>query len=137
MSDKLFDWNKILNFFGLEAENDNPPENNEITSNKSKVVSINKKKKYKVLFYNPDTFEIAKSITDNLKNNNVVIVNLENNKKELSQRILDFLSGAIYALNGHTQKIGKEVFIFTPNNIKIDGKEIKNDLKNKYFSNNS
>lgn len=137
MSEKNFDWNKILKFFGLEGENDNPPENSEITDKKNKVVSINKKKKYKVLFYNPDSFEMAKTITDNLKNNNIVIVNLENKNKDLSQRILDFLSGVIYALNGHTQKVGKEVFIFTPNNIKIDGKKLKNDLKSKYFSNNS
>ncbi|MGM0409932.1 MAG: cell division protein SepF [Bacillota bacterium] len=137
MSEKIFDWNKILKFFGLEGENDNPPENSEITDKKNKVVSINKKKKYKVLFYNPDSFEMAKTITDNLKNNNIVIVNLENKNKDLSQRILDFLSGVIYALNGHTQKVGKEVFIFTPNNIKIDGKELKKDLKSKYFSNNS
>ncbi len=134
MDDKLIKWNKILDFFGLQEENNNPPENKNISRKKDKVVSINRKQKYKVLFYNPESFEAAKNIVDNLKDRNAVIVNLEDNERKLSQRILDFISGAIYGLNGNTQKIGKEVFIFTPSNIKIDGQELQNNIRDELLS---
>lgn len=134
MSEKIIKWNKILEFFGLEKENENPPKNEQISKSSDKVVSINRKKEYKVLFYRPNKFEEAKSVVKNLKDHNVVIVNLENSKKELSQKILDFVSGAVYGLNGNTHKIGKNVFIFAPKNIEIDGKKLKDSMKNKFIT---
>ena len=133
MEELKFTWEKILNFFGLNDENDNPPENN-VKRKKDKVVSINRNQEYKVLYHNPDSFEDAKTIVNNLKDRKAVIVNLEDNDLKLSRRILDFLSGAIFGLNGNTQKIGKEVFIFTPSNIKIDGKELKEGIRNELLS---
>jgi len=134
MSEKLIDWDKILEIFGLENENNEPPENNKINKNSDKVVSINKKKEYKVLFYKPEEFEEAKNIVKNLKNNNVVIINLENSEKRLSQKILDFISGAVYSLNANTHKVGKGVFLFSPTNIKIDGQQLSGNMKNNFLS---
>ena len=134
MSEKLIDWDKILEIFGLENENNEPPENNKINKNSDKVVSINKKKEYKVLFYKPEEFEEAKNIVKNLKNNNVVIINLENSEKRLSQKILDFISGAVYSLNANTHKVGKGVFLFSPTNIKIDGQHLSGNMKNNFLS---
>lgn len=134
MSDKLIEWNKILEFFGLEKEAEKPPEEKTISKNSDKVVSINRKKEYKVLFYNPNKFEESKNIVKSLKNNNVVIVNLENNKNELSQKILNFVSGAVYGLNANTHKIGKNVFLFAPKNIEINGKKLSDDMKNQFLS---
>lgn len=134
MSDKLIEWNKILEFFGLEKESEKPPEEKSITNNSDKVVSINRKKEYKVLFYNPSKFEEAKNIVKSLKNSNVVIVNLENNRKNLSQKILNFVSGAVYGLNANTHKIGKNVFLFAPKNIEINGEKLEENMKNKFLS---
>ena len=87
-----------------------------------------------MLFYNPNKFEESKNIVKSLKNNNVVIVNLENNKNELSQKILNFVSGAVYGLNANTHKIGKNVFLFAPKNIEINGKKLSDDMKNQFLS---
>lgn len=134
MSDKLIEWNKILDFFGLENGDENPPENQQVSKSSDKVVSINRKKEYKVLFYNPDEFEEAKNIVKSLKDHNVVIVNLENSAKELSQKILNFVSGAVYGLNANTHKIGKSVFLFAPKNVEIDGKKLQENMNNKFLS---
>ena len=134
MSEKFIKWNKILEFFGLEKEKEVPPKNKKISNNSDKVVSINRKKDYKVLFYNPEKYEEVKNIVKSLKNHNVVIVNLENSENELSQKILDFISGAVFGLNASTHKIGKNVFLFAPKDIKIEGENLKNNIKNKFLT---
>ena len=73
----------------------------------------------------PRSFEEAKGVTDNLKNRRPIIVNLEQAEAELAQRVVDFVSGATYALNGSMQKVGNGIFLFVPNNMDIssDAKE--------------
>lgn len=134
MVDKIIEWDKILDFFGLHEEDSNPPENIKRTEENDKVVSINCNQEYKVLLHNPESFEEAKDIVEELKDRKAVIINLEDNERQLARRILDFMSGAIYGLNGNTQKIGRGVFIFTPSNIKIDGEDLKADIRSELLS---
>jgi len=128
-------WNKILDFFGFNEINDsqNSPETEK---NNSKIVSLNRNKNrgennYKLIFYYPDSYEEGKKIADDLKNSSPVILNLEKLDKKEARQFIDFLSGVVYALNGKIKKVGSEVFLFTPNNIKISGEILNKKLKNK------
>lgn len=77
----------------------------------------------KMIVYHPVTYEDTQHIIDNVKNRKPVIVNMEDLEVETAQRILDFLSGAIYALNGTMSKISRGIFIVAPNNCDVIGNE--------------
>ena len=84
-------------------------------SRKSKVVNITSTTQFKVVVVQPETFEEAREIAENLKSNKPVIVNLEKLEKEQARRMVDFVSGASYALGGDIQKISNMIFLVTVN----------------------
>lgn len=141
---KLFD--KVIGIMGFsdeELEDDfiEEDEKEEVTREEARstsgrkgaqVVSIHTQKQIKVVVMEPASFEESQSIADQLKNRRPVIVNLENTDRNLAKRIVDFVSGATYALGGNMQKVGNGIFLFVPNNVDISG-EMKNDLKEKGF----
>lgn len=97
------------------------------TKDKSKLVSINTNVQMQVAIIVPESYEDAQEICDNIKENRAVVVNLENVEYEISQRIVDFLSGSCYALNGSIQKISNKIFIIAPENVDITG-DLKDEL---------
>ncbi len=74
----------------------------------------------RVMVMEPLTFEEVMGIADHLKRHRPVVLNLEDTAKEVAQRILDFLLGATYALDGGMHRISAGVFLFTPPNVQID-----------------
>jgi len=96
----------------------------------SPVVSIHSQKQMHVVVLEPTSFDEAQSIADQLRNRRPVIVNLENADRNLAKRVVDFISGATYALGGNMQKVGNGIFLFVPNNVDISG-EMREELKNK------
>ena len=96
-------------------------EKHEETSNKnsSNVVSIHTNKSMKIIVCEPESFDEVQALSSYLKNRKQVIANLEKTPPEISQRIIDFLSGATYSLEGQSQQIGKNIFLFTPSNIEV------------------
>lgn len=86
---------------------------------RNNLVSLQSTKTIKVMVCEPASFEEAQTIADNIKNRRQVILNLEHTPPEVCQRIIDFISGTTYALDGHTQKLGENIFLFAPNNVEI------------------
>lgn len=84
-----------------------------------KVVSHPKTGLYEVMVSEPKTFEESLEVVNNLRERKSIILNLHLLDAEQSQRVVDFVSGATHALDGHQQRIGEGVFIFTPNNVSI------------------
>ncbi|WP_241420962.1 cell division protein SepF [Candidatus Contubernalis alkaliaceticus] len=121
---KFFD--KILVFFGLAEEEVDHQEMASVvdsanpSNRKGKVVSLHTSKNLRVIVAEPKDFDEAQSIAENLKNKLPVVINLEGTELEISKRLIDFISGAAYALNANYQKISNHIFIFTPNNIDIN-----------------
>ncbi len=76
----------------------------------------------KLVLLEPRAFSETQQIADQLKNRNTVVVNLKRVTSEQAKRIIDFLSGTIYAIGGDLQKIGGGIFLCTPNNVKVNGK---------------
>lgn len=120
--------------FEEEESEQNVQEETRPTSRKNaQVVSIHTQKQVKVIVLEPASFEESQNIADQLKNRRPVIVNLETVDHNLAKRIVDFVSGATYALGGNMQKVGQGIFLFVPNNIDISG-ESHEKIKEKGFS---
>ena len=99
---------------------------------KGKVVNIHQSTYVKVVVYQALTYDDTQNIIDNLKSRKPVIVNLDSLETELAQRVLDFMSGAVYALDGTIQKVSRSIFVLVPSNVDIVG-NIPEDLKGKSF----
>ncbi len=76
----------------------------------------------KMILLEPRAYSEAQQIADHLKRRNTVVVNLKRVTSDQAKRIMDFLSGTIYAIKGNIQKIGSGIFLCTPNNINVQGK---------------
>ncbi len=84
----------------------------------------------KMILLEPRAYSEAQQIADHLKMRNTVVVNLKRVTSDQAKRIVDFLSGCVYAIGGDLQKIGGGIFLCTPNNINVQGK-ISNDTDDK------
>ncbi|MDQ2086620.1 cell division protein SepF [Herbivorax sp. ANBcel31] len=128
--------NKMLNFVGWETEDEEVEEIEEQEEleediekpqfikplNKkpqNKVVNIHSTSQFKVIVLQPENFDDAKDVCDHLKNKKPIVVNLGNVQKDVAQRIVDFLSGSIYGLDGNIQKVSNDIFIVAPHNVDI------------------
>lgn len=77
----------------------------------------------KVIVIEPKTFEDSATIVDQLRGMRPVLVNFESTDPREAARVVDFISGATYALDGHLEKVGKDIFMCVPSNITIDHSE--------------
>lgn len=89
----------------------------------------------KLVLLEPRAFSETQQIADQLKSRNTVVVNLKRVTGEQAKRIVDFLSGTIYAIGGDLQKVGGGIFLCTPNNVKVNGK-ITDDTEGKDIHDN-
>ncbi len=89
----------------------------------------------KLVLLEPRAFSEAQQIADQLKSRNTVVVNLKRVTSDQAKRIVDFLSGTIYAIGGSLQKVGGGIFLCTPNNVKVNGK-ITDDNEGKELHDN-
>ena len=89
----------------------------------------------KMILLEPRAYSESQQIADHLKKRNTVVVNLKRVTPEQAKRIVDFLSGTIYAIGGDLQKIGGGIFLCTPNNVSVQGK-ITNDTEGKGIHDN-
>ena len=88
---------------------------------RNKVVNIAATTQLKVVLVKPERFEDASTIADHLNNKRTVVLNLESTNKEVSRRLVDFLSGVAYANNGQIKRVANSTFIITPYNVDIMG----------------
>ncbi len=141
MSDQSY-WSSIMEFFGFEnSENEDNvgPEASDLPAGEDedengRVINLSRTDDVQLVVHNPDSFEGVREIADDLKNSRAVILNLEKRDKTLARRLIDFLSGSVYALNGNTQKLGTEVFIFTPPGMDVDARAIENVIKGEFIN---
>ncbi len=86
---------------------------------------INVGNKQEVVLFRPVTFNDASKAADHLRNKRAVIVNMENVDKAMSRRVVDFLTGCAYAVDGKVKKVAQSTYLFCPHNMEIVG-----DLEN-------
>lgn len=106
-----------------------PETSRERTSSKNnRLVEINTTARLEVAVMSPTVFNDAKEIAEFLSRKNPVVINLEKADRADTRRIVDFLSGVVYAINGNIQKISNDIFLVTPYNVSVLG-SFKEDLK--------
>lgn len=98
----------------------------------ARVVSMTATTQLEVAVLQPATYEDASEIADRLKAKKAVVVNLEDLTKEDAIKVLDFISGVVYALEGNIQKVSGGIFLIAPYNVSIAG-DVRDELKNKGF----
>ena len=94
-----------------------------------KVVNINATTQLQVVLVKPERFDDAAAIADQLNAKRTVVLNLESTNKEVSRRLIDFLSGVAYANNGQIKRVATSTFIITPYNVDIMG-DLLDELEN-------
>jgi len=97
----------------------------------SKIVNMPQTQQVKMVISQPTTFEQAEGICDLLKDKKSVIVNLEYVSKDVARRIIDVVSGAAHALDGHMQKVSNSIFLIAPYNYDITTDMAREEIKNK------
>lgn len=95
----------------------------------NKVVNINSTMQLQVVLVKPEQFEDALSIADHLNAKRTVVLNLESASKDISRRLIDFLSGVAYANRGQVKRVANSTFIITPYNVDIMG-DLLDELEN-------
>lgn len=87
----------------------------------------------KMILLEPRAYSESQQIADYLKARNSVVVKLQRVTPDQAKRIVDFLSGTLYAIGGDLQKLGNGIFLCTPNNVDVEGKmsEEEKSLKSK------
>ena len=85
----------------------------------------------KMILLEPRAYSESQQIADHLKNRNSVVVNLKRVTSDQAKRIIDFLSGCIYAIGGTMQKIGVGIYLCTPKNVNVQGKITDDSEKEK------
>lgn len=101
----------------------------EVASKRNKVVNINTTAQLQVVLVKPEKFEDASAVADHLNAKRTVVLNLEGTNKDISRRLVDFLSGVAYANNGQIQRVANSTFIITPYNVDLVG-DLMDELEN-------
>lgn len=132
-------FSKIGKFFGISDEENEILDNEEYLESQDelensipsgsidhdKIVSIksgSSSAKSNIVLYEPRVYSDAKDVAQNLLNNKAVIINFSRMEDASSRRIVDFITGTVYALNGEIQRIGDKIFLATPPKFVTDGK---------------
>ena len=143
--------NKVWNLLGMEPETDNyGDENDDIYENdyydddeqepmveekrsfiKRNKVSTMPQQSVRMVISQPTTFEQSEEICGFLKERKSVIVNLEYVNKDVARRIVDFISGGVYSLDAHIQKVSNSIFLIAPMNYEITNEMAREEIKNK------
>ncbi|WP_289141749.1 cell division protein SepF [uncultured Brevibacillus sp.] len=129
--------NKLMGFLGLENEEyieetvqeeheDTDSSNKRQPSSQSRANNVvpfqaREKEGIRLILCEPRHYSDAQDIADNLRHRRPVVVNLHRVEKDQAKRIIDFLSGTVYALNGDIQKVGDTIFVCTPDHVDIQG----------------
>ncbi len=101
--------------------------------NNNKVVNMQQGQPnaIKMVISQPTTFEQSDEICSFLKERKSVIVNLEYVNKDVARRIVDFISGGVYALDGYIQKVSNSIFLVAPSNYEITNEMAREEIKSK------
>jgi len=122
--------NRFLNLVGLQDEEETldskmdeaeEVETAEPRKYKNNVVSIHSQRTTRVVLAEPRSYDETQEIADHLRSRRPVVVNLQRVRTDQAIRIVDFLSGTVYALNGGIAKIGPNIFLCTPDSVEIQG----------------
>jgi cell division inhibitor SepF len=123
-------WDKTLSFFGLVEETDeeevlDQTEFSRSSARKGAVLNlhsgkVNNGRGMRLIIAKPREFAEAQLIVEHIKTRKPVLVNMEGTEHSEAKRIIDFLSGATFALDGNMQKVSQQIFVFAPAQVEVN-----------------
>ncbi|MBQ1358336.1 MAG: cell division protein SepF [Oscillospiraceae bacterium] len=120
----------VLQGYDTEGTREKRTKQNEDAHKKdNKIVNINATTQLEVVLVKPEAYADGSIVADHLINRRTVVLNLESTNKEVSRRLLDFLSGVAYAIDGQIKRVANSTFIITPYNVGVVG-DILDELEN-------
>lgn len=138
-------FNKVMGAIGLvdTDENDEKDENEyeeeyeasyepEVVTRKNKVVSIKNNVSARVILKKPEQFGDIMEIVDNVKTRKIIVMNMTDVDPKTAQRMIDYIVGACYALNGSFEEVEKCVYVFAPEGVEVTN-ELKHEMSKKEF----
>lgn len=132
----------LNNFFGMNDDDqaatdyyNDDVNDNRVTTNDRKVVSINQGKALrengKIALFEPRIYGDARDITNVLLNGQAAIINFSQMDSKVAVKTVDFLNGAVFAMDGEIQRIGEQIFLCTPKNFEVTGKTMSDITEDK------
>ena len=135
---------KFFNYFGLQDEEEiveretlSNQDEQEVETNRfeqrkqskvqqfanigGNVVSLHTQKNSRMILCEPRSYDEAQQIADEIRNKRSVVVNLQRTRPDLALRIVDFLSGTVYALHGSISKLGPNIYLCAPETMEVQG----------------
>ena len=140
--------NKVFDLFGMDSQEPEEyddeniyeyededeaveVEDRKLFGRKNKVVPMTQANSIRMVISQPTTFEQSDEICSFIKEKKSVIVNLEYVNKDVARRIVDFISGGVYALDGYIQKVSNSIFLVAPSNYEITNEMAREEIKSK------
>ncbi|MFC4770196.1 cell division protein SepF [Effusibacillus consociatus] len=125
-------WNKMMQFLGLADEEAGTANKQEKAGEdaqpdvvpmqrKAAIVNLHTQKQVKLVLCEPQSFDEAQMIADHLRTHRAIVLNLHKAQFDHAIRIVDFISGTVYALGGRIEKIGHQIFLCAPDNVEVQG----------------
>ena len=131
-NDEYYDEEDYMPDFESEGNDEEEEETKKIfgIGRKSKIVNM-PQTNVMMKICRPTTFEQSQEIANLLKEKHSIVVNLEYVNKDIARRIVDFISGAAYVVDGHMEKISNSIFLVAPCNYEIANDTAKDEIKSK------
>ena len=123
-------FNRLMHFFGIQEDEDERGAHTtadeevlaqDVKKTRNNIVSLHAHKSSKLVLCEPRSYEEAQQLADYLRSRRVIVVNLQRIHPDHAIRIVDFLSGTVYALNGAISKVGTNIFVCAPESTEIQG----------------
>ena len=112
----------FFNWLGIEDEETIPaiPVNiGQDPAKKNNRLDINRNKSMKIIICEPEMFEEVQAMAGHLKNGSQIVIRFDSVSSEIAQRMIDFLAGVVFSLNGQSQQVEQNIFLFAPSNVEI------------------
>lgn len=120
-------WSKVRDFF-TGTDSDDDYEDQDLSDSRKNVVLFPEGKTNRcrgVSIFHPRRFDEVTEIADNLRAARHIVVNLVGADRALSQRIVDFLSGVVYTVDGKMQRLGESIYLFVPANVPVTAHDVE------------
>lgn len=118
---------RMWNFLGFEEDEARSGFSRDPATPRAPVFSLHTQRTMEIVVLEPGAYDEAQTAADYLKTNRPIVVNLRSADRDLGKRVVDFLSGVTYALDGHMQRVGDEIFLFTPRQVFITAEQAREE----------
>jgi cell division inhibitor SepF len=118
---------RMWSFLGFADEEEGAVARGDAPGQRAPIFSLHTQRQLEIIVLEPRAYDEAQTAADYLKTQRPILINLRDTQKELGRRVVDFLSGVAYALDGHMHRVGDEIFLFTPHHVTITAEMLREE----------